>query len=321
MNTTHTTITHLLQNNTRLQSLLSRNLTYLCSRKQVQLWIIAFHLYRNGLSQSIIDHISTLFNSCLLNTPLLFQSNKHLHSILQTYPNYIFIPIDHNARQCAIICPVRLHHLTKSTFIDDTKHFKIILNSSTSTITNQIRKLLQPHWFPHTIKKKPKFPKLYLILKLDGRARPIGSTVESLLNSRGLHGILQTAPIKHFILFNSTHLKRKIHEFNQLARRHNLIIRNKNYDIKNFYTEVNSPSLISKTIFITNRYCKFYKTNHISIPRSDKKLPTITGWSNDPRYYCLSIKDIVNVLTLAIQNAYFTLGDHILQQSQGLPMG
>ena len=165
-----------------------------------------------------------------------------------------------------------------------------------TTSSRSSETIFQKNWFSLVSKPKAqnaKISSLYLILKLDGRARLIGSYFHHVykpdlaIASKSLNGILKSAPLKHFILFNSTTLKQKIAHFNKKANQHNLNISNKNFDVKNFYTEIVIPSLIQKVRLTFAKYKNFFHTSYIGIPKHDNKLPVLPHFTNNPKYFCV----------------------------------
>jgi len=289
-------------------------------------WLLGHNLFCNGVSITNITKSISLFYNTFNTKPQHKHSNLLLLKIKQLYANYIFIPIDHNARQAAIICPIRLHHYTLQTYIDDTKHFTILHNTTIpdlhKTITNNA-----PKNFKYKIKNKATIPNLYLIIKSDSRLRPIGSysaaACKPLLSiaSNGLNRLLKSTPLKHKILFNATQLKRKIAAFNQFATANNLTITFKSFDVKNFYTEINHETLIKRLDYTLYLYHKTHHSTSISFPKHDKSLPTITKPTNNPEYITITLTLLRQILLFAINNSFFSLGHHLLQQILGLPMG
>lgn len=309
-------------------SIITNYYDHLYPKHLFYVWILTHFAFVNGLPQRTLHRIIILYNNSILHNNSKHQSNQALYSLKQRYQNHIFIPIDKNARQCAIICPARLHHYTRQTFISDEKHFQLLPRStSIAQIHKHIQSQLLPSWFPETRKQTTTIPNLFLILKADERVRPLGSFApycyikELKIASRALNAILTTTPLKHFMIFNSTHLKDIIKRFNDLATYYNFIISNFNFDVKNFYTEIDKDSLLRKLAFVINLYIQTHHSNVISISKYDKKLPPITGTTNDPNYYSININLLHKVLIFALNNAYFTLGLELIKQIHGLPMG
>ena len=175
---------------------------------------------------------------------------------------------------------------------------------------------------------KKKFTHLFMIIKPDGRIRPLGSYSDTVCKilfsyaSNGLNRILTvTTHLKHFMLFKTRTLKAKIAIFNQIAMENDLEITNKTFDVKNFYMEINQKTLIEKLRFVLNLYRQQFHTNCISFPKTDKKLPTICGPTTDSKYVTFTLEKLEQILIFAISNAYFTIDIHIVRQILGLPMG
>jgi hypothetical protein len=251
------------------------------------------------------------------------------------FHNYIFLPIDHNWRQPAIICPVRLHHYTLKTYIEDTTHFKLLPETTTSAsichiISTKLKELIP---FKYLINNRDLTCKVYIILKTDGRVRPIGSYCLAphkpvlSLASRALNAILTIIPLRHYMLIKSATLKSSISNFNDTALRHNLTIQHTSIDIKDFYTGINKEALKFRLKYILHRYKNHFHTNIISIlkqkhhSKSLKLAPIIPGPTTDTRYFSIHIRVLLNILLFALDHAFFQLGCHFIQQIYGLPMG
>jgi hypothetical protein len=290
-------------------------------------FLLQLQLHLNGTPPHLAPTLVNLLFSCTTKQPRkTICNNKSIEKVLSQFPNYIFIPIDHNARQCAIYCPYRLHHLTKTTFTDDTKHFTILPNTTPAQIAAQIRASASA-WFPFLIKDSNNIPYAYIIVKMDGRARPIGSFAKVphkkllQLASRALNAILKLTPLKQFTLFQSNSLKHSIASFNATASALGYTISAHTFDVKNFYTEINIIELIKKLDFLLREYSRHYRTKFISRPKHNKKLPPIPKTTTDPEYFTISTETLRAILIYALSNTSFTIGIHVLRQILGLAMG
>ena len=130
---TDTDLTDFSSTAKQIESIINKNEIEINTQSEIKFnriaifgWIIAFNLYTNGIQPPQIAHTFSLFASCFdTGKEKRYGDILSLHKIKSEYNNYIFIPIDHNARQAAIICPVRLHAKTCTTFTDDIAHFSI----------------------------------------------------------------------------------------------------------------------------------------------------------------------------------------------------
>jgi len=223
-------------------------------------------------------------------------------ALKQRHPHDIWIKIDHNPRQAARICPVRLHHEITKAFISDTAHFTLYSTSSpqsrdhtqfslASSISQKILSKLpvdRDRWLPHLWQHKPLgLPYLYLTIKDDGvRFRPIGSFLPIQhgpilsIASRCLHALLCLSSLRAFSLRNSFALKTDISALDTRARKGGSFLRFCTFDIKNFFTEINHNVLLSRVKFFSPLFaysisptislcrkilqiiCPFYLTSH-----------------------------------------------------------
>jgi hypothetical protein len=117
-------------------------------------------------------------------------------------------------------------------------------------------------------------------------------------------------------------IKNKIAKHNAHAHQHNFHTTAITLDVKNYYMAIVTQSLIKKVEYTFKLYRAKHKTNIISISKiKDKNLPPIAGPTNHPAYLSTNLNTIFDIILFALNNAYFTLGIHILRQILGLPMG
>ena len=92
-------------------------------------WLLAAILAtRTAIPSHTISLISKHYaNSLPLTSPITDPHQcTHTHNLtqwLKSNSQYIFIPVDHNTRQPAQICPVRFHHVVSQHTIGDTLRF------------------------------------------------------------------------------------------------------------------------------------------------------------------------------------------------------
>ena len=139
-----------------------------------------------------IQPFITLFDSILDTRPAkqnnTIQHTRMILALKSLYPNSIFTPVDHNAKQPACVCPIRLHHALCELYTLDTKHFRILKPGDSflkkrltqsdfhTQIHKAVRAKVSKAWLKRLSKGVKSHGILYLIPKLDGiRFRMSGS--------------------------------------------------------------------------------------------------------------------------------------------------
>ena len=167
------------------------------------------------------------------------------------------------------------------------------------------------------------------MIKLDAiRWRPICSYSVSIIikflnmYSRALMHVFRLSGINHNALFDCFSLKSIINNFNSVASTNNSFIFKFSFDVKNFYTEIDKKLLLLRVKFVFECYRKLHKTNYISFPKHKmSKLDPFPYFTTDPKYYCISLSDLLIMINVALDFAYYELGIYIILQIVGLAMG
>ena len=304
--------------------------------------MVEFYLRTANINNLHIDKILTSFSKIIINnvscihdpvTPIMNLSNK--------YKGMIWLPIDKNARRIAAICPVRLYDEINNYFINDKKHFTVMTDVANDVIevsfVKTIQKQLNKKWLFHTwSSKKKKLSNLSLTIKMDGvRFRPLGMyhlvPHKPLLSyaASSLAFILENSGLKTFTLFRSKDLKQLISDFDIFCHTNDLHINFATFDIKNFFTEVQTTVILPRLKFVLDNYVKTNHTQYISVPKHKNKYANIFNPVTKPHcgrdfssfYYTFSMDMLYDIIVFAINNAYFRVGSYILKQSDGLPQG
>ena len=119
-------------------------------------------------------------------------------------------------------------------------------------------------------------------------------------------------------------VKGKVNDFCETAKTNNLHIQKFTYDIKNFFPSVQQINLLPRVDFLLDRFSKTHHTNYISIAKpavDPKQYPPLFKKSYSSKYAYFKLSDLKDLIVFSINNAYFTLGHHILRQINGLIMG
>ena len=75
------------------------------------------------------------------------------------------------------------------------------------------------------------------------------------------------------------------------------------------YAEMNSPAITAKT-----------SKEAVNVPKSGRG-PVHWGYSRDESRITLTFKQMIDIVKFSLDNAFFTLGQDIIQQVHGIPMG
>lgn len=296
-------------------------------------WIFQFSLFNLSVSPYLTNILVSHLNSLLPHfTESKSDLSVSLDIALSPFPNHIFFPIDHNARQPARACPLKFHHIISTNFIQDTKHFQVLPPSTSSTQISDLIASRIPSAWNHITRSRsvPSLAKVSVMVKPDGvRFRILGDYHDVphirllKLGARAVFALLKLTPLQSFTLFNSTDLKDDIAQFSEHAHRSGLKIRSASFDIKNFFSEIRKDQLIEKFDFVVRLFTKEYRTNFISVPKYalNKKLPPLPAKSTDKNYAYFHLGVLRDIILFSISNAYFALGVHILLQIVGLAMG
>jgi hypothetical protein len=167
------------------------------------------------------------------------------------------------------------------------------------------------------------------MVKLDGlRWRPLCSFAGAIhkrflsIFSFALMHVLRLSGIHHFALFNCFTFKDHVADFNDYCFINDSLIFKFSFDVKNFYTEINKDLLLYRVRFVLQAYRDRHHVNFISFPKKkDKIQKPVAGFSTNPKYYCISLDDLLLVIKIALDFAYYGLGIHIIHQIVGLAMG
>ena len=175
------------------------------------------------------------------------------------------------------------------------------------------------------INKKGKIPYAYAIPKFKNllRYRPIMSYAQHPLRriynlvSRALFFILQEICPKS-VLFNINNLVNKLIQYLENVKNNIYIV---TFDIKNMFTALPQPKIKQATIDLLRLAQSVTRRKWITIHKYKKK-GVRWGRSFDKRNFVeMHYKDLLNFVELDIFNCYFTIGDQILKQIIGIPMG
>jgi hypothetical protein len=91
-------------------------------------------------------------------------------------------------------------------------------------------------------------------------------------------------------------------------------------DIKQMYTELDHNTIMEALKWLTETYKKKSRRTQVAVPKNTNK-GTHRGTSYERSFVNFNIDDIVDIVKFDLENAIFTVGDTILKQKIGIPMG
>ena len=141
--------------------------------------------------------------------------------------------------------------------------------------------------------------------------------------------ILENSGLKTFTLFRSKDLKQFISDFDSFCNSNNLHLDFASFDIKNFFTEVQTMHILPRLRFVLDNYVRTNHTQYVSVPKHKNKYAHKFNPVTKPHigrdfssfYITFSMDTLYDIIVFAINNAYFRIGSYILKQSDGLPQG
>ena len=305
--------------------------------------ILHYNLLTNNINTQTIKEIEHYYTLIFTNKNNNNIKNNYTTKLTETaiktkekYKDFIFIPVDKNSRKAARLCPVAAHNFLTNIFICDTSHFNLLnikdskYDETHNTIIKTITTNLKTIKLYYNKSKDFTLPNLYFSIKLDGkRARPIGAyaklNYKNILSraATALLNVLKFSGITHFSLLYQQNIKAYINNINNIAVKENMFINKDTFDVKNFYTEIQKDELWNRLNFIFSFFKKTNRTDIISIPKfkTQKDCKPKPGSETSPKYMNFSLKELTKIIDFALNNAFFTIGKHILKQINGLPIG
>ena len=274
-------------------------------------------------------------------------SPSNLSHIRKTLSKWVITPVDKNASKIIMICPIFAYNNARATFIDNTTNYKVIC-SSPSTTANAIKNLYSVwhrtyhanNW--HNIHPWPRsfsFPYAYIIPKWKDvalhlpaiRSRPIISCASHPCRQlfrcigQAILLCLQKIDCLHFSLWKTQDVKKWIVSLSTPA---NLPFGTATRflcgpgDIANCFDRLSHTYILDSLhwLFVTiykqlrckgGRFHVNHTTNRAEFGRAFDSSTCCEFDSNDA----------FNVVLFALENSFFTLGNNLLRQILGSPMG
>ena len=274
-------------------------------------------------------------------------SPTNLSRIRKTLSNWVITPVDKNASKIIMICPIFAYNNARATFIDNTTNYKVIC-SSPSTTANAIKNLYSVwhrtyhanNW--HNIHPWPRsfsFPYAYIIPKWKDvalhlpaiRSRPIISCASHPCRQlfrcigQAILLCLQKIDCLHFSLWKTQDVKKWIVSLSTPAT---LPFGTATRflcgpgDIANCFDRLSHTYILDSLHWL---FATIYKQLRCKGGRFHVNHTTNRaefGRAFDSSTCCeFDSNDAFNVVLFALENSFFTLGNNLLRQILGSPMG
>jgi hypothetical protein len=261
-------------------------------------------------------------------------SLKMAKSVKRDLKGLIFLGLDKNVGKTAVICPVKMHQILNRVFCDDTKHYEMITERTSEQILAGIKlSFVQNGWFSvATLSRAVGLPYGYAVPKAKdlSRNRPIVSYVRHPLKNvfrvaqKAIMFIIKNMKVAHFTLNRTQDLLDKFQEFNsELSQTFGSQTRLVPFsmDIKEMFTELLHSAVCDAIIFVINQANDLTRSRFVRVPK-DKSLRCSFGKSSNKfETDHITFDQIFEVVQFDIKNAFFTVGDHIFRQVNGVPIG
>ena len=285
-------------------------------------------LYKNREYNFLKDSLNNVILLALSNyrqTKNTTEVFKQIRRIRSQNKGRVITILDKNAGAIYSFCP---KVFTKNIYkmFDYTKpnsNYKLIKKSSDNILKGWFTQYKSININLGNINKKGQIPYAYIIPKFKdlSRYRPIVSySSHPLVNifnvvSRGLFFLLEQIAPKS-VLFNIMQLATKIKTFSFSKNIYILT-----FDIKNMFSELPQKEVLKSTIDLIRLASTVTRRKWITIQKRGKK-GVRWGKSFDKRNFVqLEFSDLLKFVELDTFNCYFMVGDIILKQITGIPMG
>ena len=256
---------------------------------------------------------------------------KHVKKLLG---EFVLSPLDKNIGKTVIVCPVKAHEILVDAFFKDTDHYEIfpreceekILSDWENSYENNNWKSIAP------FRKSGSLPYGYALLKDKdlSRIRPIVSHVHHncafvfCVCQRALSFVLSVICITNYSLTSTQELVSRLQEMQaalSTSYGKDTILLDWAADIKEMFPST-PHSCIRKTILcMLDRALQKTRSHFVRVPK-DRALSVSFGKSaNLFETYQISFAQIYEVVDFYLKNAFFTVGDQLLKEKDGAPMG
>jgi hypothetical protein len=231
----------------------------------------------------------------------------------------------------SVACPVYVHNQMLQTFTNDTRHFE-----KTDVTGRDLLKQWKQFYDENDLKKYQTWPKKntelarpYTLLKDKDieRNRPIvpycNHPLKRSLNmaSRALTFMLEHSDINSYNLPKVQDLKRVVREVNKALRQNpDLTVHPRGGDLKNMFSELPHDTVFEALDWLFTRFAEKNHTDCVSMQRTGTQ-GVIMGRSRMAGWVVMDVKLVRLLLKFDIENCYYRVGNTVVKQVYGVPMG
>jgi hypothetical protein len=296
--------------------------------------------------------IDTLIKHIRDNNKSLFEKENHLlksyihvdsdsvtdievQMTKKTLSKFVLCRADKNNGECILLCPKDYHCALTKAYVND-KHYEKIGTNLHNVIIALETQFKKQKWFKYAgWNRKGQLPYVYLNPKYKdlNRYRPLMSYSNHYLRAlfklagSALTFMLLQIPMRyqHFNLFNMTCVKTFIDSTNkQFATLDVDAIYPFLVDISNMYTEMQHTTIMKALIWLVGVTSSHERGRDRIAIRRFKSKKFVTHWGRSYNKFThieMNIETLIMIIQFDMNNVYFTLGDILLRQINGIPMG
>ena len=275
--------------------------------------------YQEGLTNCLAR------NAMPVKDNFLTSSVKHACKEIENLP---IGPLDHNKGMASVACPVYVHNQMLQTFTNDDRHFE-----KSEVTGRELLKRWKKFYDKNDLKKYQNWPKKntelarpYILLKDKNieRNRPIvpycQHPLKTSLNmaSRALTFMLEHSDINSYNLPKVQDFKRVVRKVNRLLKQDpDLKVHPRGGDKKNMFSELPHDTVLEALDWVFARFAEKNHTDCVSLQRTGTQ-GVFMGRSRMAGWLAM---DVRLLLQFDIENCYYRVGDAVVKQVHGVPMG
>lgn len=238
----------------------------------------------------------------------------------------------HWENRCTL-CPVKMHQILEKTFLLDTRHYEFPNISTTDILLKLKQAYLQQGWISiERYDKNGTVPYAYAIPKFKDvtRFRPIVSYCTQPLRrvdsvaQRALVFLLKEVPLQHYTLWQTHNFLTRLSEMKETliqSAGEGASLELAQFDVREMFTDLPHESILSAVTTILDLAPTCSRSHYVRVPK-DSSIPCSFGKScnlHDTKH--ISFAQILKVISFHLENAFLTVGIHILRQIDGSPIG
>jgi hypothetical protein len=301
-----------------------------CANKSTNLLRLGLHLLPHFWKNLPAPTKQTHYNN---PNPLNSTSVATLSSALHTL---CWSPLDRNPGTLFACCPQRYHTALKQLFYDDPHYEHSTLDEKQILVSWQHFHRTQKLKQFFTYKQADALPYAYALIKNKdiARSRPIVSyykhPLKKIFNltSRALMFLLETCShLTHFTLPTTQHFLPQFYDTlmkrtdETIEDKHCLItFMSRSFDVKNMYTELPHTSIIAAVEWLLDeaRSTKYGRHQRVHCTLRDRRN---VAFQRSGGHVSLTFAQIKSFVMFDLSNVFFALGNVVLRQHNGIPMG